>query len=131
MNEAPIIVEARAKIVWGDSPQVVREFLVINGIDQATADAKIREFQNERNRDLRKLGLVNLVVGVPLILSAIGVFCYFVPHSFSSGMAKGLTGVVIAGLFGIVKVIRGVSYLLRPQSEHGSLADLPDPDAME
>jgi hypothetical protein len=43
MNTDDLIVEARARIVWGDEPASVRSFLTSNGMAAAEADAKITD----------------------------------------------------------------------------------------
>src|SRR5215472_1370976 len=75
MNTADLIVEARARITWGDEPNSVRFFLTSNGMSAAEADAKIRELTLERNADIRKLGIRDIFIGIVLIGVA-GAFFY-------------------------------------------------------
>ena len=75
MNPGDLIVEARAKIIWGEASSSVRYFLTSNGMSAADADAKIREFTLERNAEIRKLGIKNVLIGVALIGVA-GIFFY-------------------------------------------------------
>jgi len=49
MNPDDLIVEARARIIWGDEPLSVRYYLTSNGMSAADADAQIKQFTLERN----------------------------------------------------------------------------------
>jgi hypothetical protein len=49
MNPDKFISEARARIIWGEPSASVREFLVSNGVSGWVADAKLKEFELERN----------------------------------------------------------------------------------
>ena len=127
MEPDKLITEARARIIWGDSPSSVREFLVTNGISGAEADSKIKEFNAERNAEIRKIGIRNICIGMPL-LTASGVAAYLLfPYiANGSGIATGFGLVVIGTIIGLWKLIVGIFYLLRPQSEHESITELPD-----
>ena len=70
-----LIVEARARIIWGDEPASVRCFLTSNGMAAAEADAKIKELTLERNAEIRKLGIRDVLIGVVLVAAAI-IFFY-------------------------------------------------------
>jgi hypothetical protein len=60
MSPDKIISEARARIIWGDPALAVRDYLVSNGVPVAVAEAKLSEFELERSRELRRIGLRNL-----------------------------------------------------------------------
>ena len=67
MNLRGFMVEARAKIMWGESPSSVREFLTSKGISAAEAEATIKELTLERNAEIRRLGSGRIVIGSVLI----------------------------------------------------------------
>jgi hypothetical protein len=50
-----IMTEARARIIWGESPHSVRDFLVSKGVSVDAADKKLLEFELERNRELGRI----------------------------------------------------------------------------
>src|ERR1041385_8849092 len=56
--------EARAKIFWGDPPQEVLKFLLINNIPRAEANEIIRELTHERMVQMRKTGIVKILTGI-------------------------------------------------------------------
>ena len=127
-----VITEARARIIWGDSTASVREYLVSNGISSSVADAKLAEFSLERNRELRRIGFRNLLVGV-LLTGASGVTLWIaMPHSTpTSGIVTGLAVVFMAGCYGLWRLVTGIVYLVRPQSEHKSIPDIEDSEILE
>ncbi len=57
MNPNELIVEARARIIWGEESPSVRCFLTSNGM--SAADAQLAAFNRERNAEIRKLGFRN------------------------------------------------------------------------
>ena len=132
-----IVSEARARIIWGESSLSVRAFLVSNGVSEAFADAKIAEFVLERNREIRSLGIRSVVVGVLLAGSAGGVLYWIATWILPPGDAKvyglggrsTITGVVALAaiaLYGLWRLVKGVVYLVRPQSEHKSIPDISE-----
>ncbi len=132
MNADQVISEARARIIWGEPPQSVRDFLISNGISSLVAEAKIEEFEIERSRELRKIGLRNVLIGI-VLTGAAGITLYLTLRiaSTSSGIIKALAVVLLAGLYGLWKLVKGVTYLVRPQSEHKSIPDIMQSDFLE
>ena len=126
------IVEARARIIWGEPSSSVRDFLISNGISDVVADAKLKEFELERNRELRMIGLRNVLIGI-LLTGAAGITLYIaLPHSSAtSGFIQALGVVLMAGVYGLWKLGKGVVYLIRPQSEHKSIPDIVQSDLIE
>ena len=128
-----IIVEARARIIWGDSILSVREFLTSNGFSETVAAAKIKEFMRERNTELRRMGTRNILIGV-VLTGAGGITLYFalpIANGFTSGFNRGLAWVVLAVLYGLWKLVKGIVYLVRPQSEHKSIPDIVNSDIID
>ena len=132
MNADKLISEARARIIWGEPSLTVRDFLISNGVSDLIADAKLKEFMLERNRELRRIGLRNVRVG-GLLSGAAGITIYMASPlaSASSGLIKALAVVLLAGLYGLWKLVKGAVYLVRPQSEHESIPDIAQSDLIE
>ena len=132
MSPDKIISEARARVIWGESPLNVRDFLISNGLSAAVAEAKLKEFEFERNQELRKMGLRNALIG-GILAGAAGVALYvsFAIANASSGIIKALAVVALAGIYGLWRLMKGLVYLLRPQSEHGSIPDIAQSDLIE
>lgn len=132
MNADKVISEARARIIWGESSLSVREFLVSNGVSDLVADAKLKEFELERSRELRGIGRRDVLIGI-VLTGAAGITLYIAlpAASATSGIIQALAVVLLAGLYGLWKLVRGVVYLVRPQSEHKSIPDIVDSDILE
>jgi hypothetical protein len=127
-----VLIEARARIIWGDSAASVRDYLVSNGISGSEAEARLAEFCLERNQELRRVGFRNLLVGILLTGTAGAVLWISLPHSrATSGAVKGLAVVLMAGCYGLWKMGTGLAYLIRPQSEHKSIPDIEQSDFLE
>jgi hypothetical protein len=132
MSPDRVISEARARIIWGEPSLAIRDFLVSNGVSELAANAKLKEFEFERSRELRRIGLRNVLIGV-VLTSAAGVTLYvaFAIASAASGLIKALAVVLLAGLYGLAKLVKGIVYLVRPQSEHKSIPDIVQSDLIE
>jgi hypothetical protein len=137
MEPDKLISEARARIMWGESPSAIREFLVANGISDPVADARITEFILERNREIRSIGVRDALTGAGLASAAGGALYWISTWVLPPGAARvyGMGGrVIIAGvvvlgaiaLYGFWKLVKGIIYLVRPQSEHTSIPDMSE-----
>jgi len=123
-----VISEARARIIWGESSLSVRDFLISNGISDMVADAKLKEFALERN-----IGIRNTLIGT-VLTGAAGITIYIalpLSSGLSSGIARASGVVLLGGLYGLWKLVKGVIYLVRPQSEHKSIPDIIESDIIE
>ena len=110
----------------------VRDFLVSNGVSDLVADAKLKEFEIERRRELRRIGVQNVLIG-GLLTGAAGITLYIASPiaSATSGLIKALAVVLFAGLYGFWKLVKGAVYLVLPQSEHKSIPDIVQSDLIE
>ena len=130
MTTDDLIVEARARIIWGDEPSSVRSFLTSNGMAAAEADAKIKELMLERNAEVRKLGIRDVLIGVALLAPAIIFFCLLFARSHIPSVTvrsgKGYGVLALVALYGLWRLINGVIRLARPKSEHGSIPDISE-----
>ena len=64
------------------------------------------------------------MLGFPLLAST-EAMKRFLWHSFwAGGLALLLSVVLLAGIYGLSKLVKGLAYLVRPQSEHGSIPDI-------
>jgi hypothetical protein len=130
MSADQVIMEARARIIWGESSSSVHDFLTSNGVPEAIADAKLVEFVLERSRELRRIGLRDLLVGIVLV-SVSGITSYLLLSVarlgggwLTSGSLKVDGLALLAGAYGLWKIGRGVVYLVGPQSGNKSIPDI-------
>ena len=130
MNSDELIVEARAKIIWGEETSSVRNFLMSNGMSATDTDAKIAEFSQERNAEIRGRGVRNILIGAVILLAG-GMLIYWSHATANTPMGrvrsgKGIVGVVIVMLYGLGKLVKGILDLVLPKSEHGSIPDIEE-----
>jgi hypothetical protein len=129
MNPEDAIVEARARIIWGEAPSSVHYFLTSSGISAAEAHARIKQFNAERNSEIRRIGFRRALIGAVIICIA-GICFYFTfQHTstlFPSKRVRNMFGEALAGLCGVWMLVHGVFYILRPKSEHRSLPDISE-----
>ncbi len=126
MEPDKLISEARARLIWGEPALSVRAFLVSNGISDTVADAKVKEFSLARNREVRSIGIRNVLIGV-VLTGAGGIGIYLLLHVY----VKALGVLVLAGLYGVWKLATGIIYLVRPQSERRSVPDIAKSDIID
>lgn len=126
MESKTLLIEARAKIIWGDPPESVHAYLTSNGMSQADADANIKRLMAERNREIRDIAFRNLLIGLALV-SVAGFSAYlFRPQPATVRHYKGIIFAAVMGMIGIWKLIQGIIYLVRPQFDQESVSEISD-----
>ena len=127
-------LEARARIIWGESSSSVHDFLTSNGISAAEADSKIREYQRERNTEIKKIGFRSILIGL-LVASLTILAMYLVLWPLDRGSIayanRGVAAVVFVGLYGLWKIGIGSVYVIWPQSVRKSVTDIGESDIFE
>jgi hypothetical protein len=131
MKREQLVVEARAKIIWGESAASVCEFLVANGFSEAEARAEISRHQKERNSSIRRQGIAGILVGVPLVVIAVMLLEHAIHYDKAAAGIFGnrrvgfetVAGLLAAG-YGLWKSVNGIFALMKPSSEDRSLTEL-------
>jgi hypothetical protein len=113
--------EARAKIMWGDDPVQVSNYLMSQGFSADEAKAMIGPMLMQRAAAVRKAGVGRMFVGTLMIL--LGIFA-FVMWAMGYLMDKLMGAGVCIGLWGGWKFISGFIMFLSPKSEKGDVADM-------
>ncbi len=132
MSAEKLLLEARARIIWGEPSSTVRDFLIANGVSGQITDAKLKEFELERRQELRRIGFRNVLLGVVLSgMAGFALYMAFFIASATSGIIKAVALVVLVGIYGLWKLVKGVVYLVRPQSERRSIPDIVQADPLE
>ncbi len=130
MYKEQLISEARAKIIWGEAAESVRDFLTSSGMPGPEADEQIKAFNQERYQEIRKMGVKNTLIGA--VLTAVsGSLIYLLlatpeGHQWSTSSGKALGVLMLGAGYGFWKLTKGITYLVRPQSEQKSITDLSD-----
>ncbi|HVU27909.1 MAG TPA: J domain-containing protein [Verrucomicrobiae bacterium] len=123
MKPDKLIWEARARIIWGESPSSVRNFLISNGISEMDADAKIGEFIFEKNAELKNDAVKEIFSGTILLIASGGVLLWII---FAGGLehtyffARIASILVFIGLYGVWKLINGLISLVQAQFKYQS-----------
>lgn len=113
--------EARAKISWGDPPEEVIKYLMIQGFSAEEASALVKEMFRERAATIRGDGIKKIVVGIALMCVPIIVFFIFM--SIGVIYTKILAITIMLGLWGMWMTIKGIFMALAPKSQSGDVAE--------
>jgi len=98
------------------------------------ADSKISEFQQERNREIRKLGLRSIFIGLGVgLLAGFTLYLFAWPLDRGSMVLanRGMAAIVVVALYGSWKIGLGLIYLIWPQTVRKSLTDIGESDIFE
>ncbi len=118
--------EARARIFWGEDPELVVRYLLVNRFSAEDAEQFVDVVFRERMASVRKLGVRKILIGVPMIAVPVAAWL-LLGWMLRSLMVMTILGVAGAfGLWGAWKVFEGVFMLIFPENEKGDLADASD-----
>jgi len=112
--------QARAKISWGDSPEEVTRYLMLQGYSVPEAQELVAELFQERLVDLRKKGVRKIIVGSGMMCVPVIEYLAFVSIGiiFLKAMALG----VMVGLWGAWQLLNGILLIVAPKMESGDVA---------
>jgi predicted phage tail protein len=118
-NQAEI--EARAKMSWGDSPQEVVKYLMIQGFSYEEAAPLVDSMWQERLATIRRTGITKIVIG--LALMSVPVFAWFFFASIGAISLKLFAIAVMVGAWGGWLLLKGIFMIVSPRSESGDVAE--------
>jgi hypothetical protein len=121
VDPAKAEVEARSKIIWGDPPKEVVQFLMMQGFSHEDATVSVRAMFQERATALQGIGIKKIVTGMALMavpVVAILIFAYF-----HVAFITLLAFAIAVGLWGAWMFLRGSIMLLFPKLEAGDVSD--------
>jgi ABC-type phosphate transport system permease subunit len=87
MSTEELVVEARARIIWGDAPASVRDLLPSNGMSAGDANRMIQEFITERTWEIRKAGGRDAFIGTAIVCLCAS-FIYIPASTFLAGRQR-------------------------------------------
>ncbi len=113
-------IEARAKISWGDSPDEVIRYLMLQGFTATEAKETVDVLFKERLAELRVKGIRKIFTGIGLMFVPVieGLIFVMVHLIFLKLMAIG----VMVGLWGVWQLLNGIVMLAAPKMESGDVA---------
>jgi hypothetical protein len=121
INRTQLEFEARAKILWGDTPEEVIRFLRIQGLETEEASAMVQEMLRERMATIRAAGISKIFKGIGIAIGSALTFILFVKVGFLSIWILG--SLALACVFGLWLVLAGTLKVLNPKSEAGDAAE--------
>ena len=110
--------DARAKISWGDPPEEVVKFLMIQGFGYEEANSIVNAMFKERAKAVRGKGIKKVFIGIAfLCVPVVGLVLFLI------GWPIQLFAVTIMiGLWGLWILIKGIIMFVAPKSEPGDVA---------
>ncbi len=115
MIEVRNLNEARAKVFWDEKPEQVVAFLQSKGGGEKEALRFVATFRRERIASLRKSGIRLLILGGGLLALSTTQFLIL--------EVAGLWRLMlVAGIFGLILIVKGIFCLIIPSAEKGGLA---------
>lgn len=121
----PVAVEARAKIMWGESPDKVRDFLMSKHVGEKDAAVLLEEIVAERAASIRSDGIRKIGWGSAFVAAPIAY--YFVTHLWIGYWSyKFFAVLIVLAAIGLAKLTSGISMVLRPRAVRGDLANATD-----
>jgi len=121
MRRSQALIDARAKIFWGDPPIEAVKHLMLHNVPYEEAVVLVTPMVEERNATLRGIGLRKTLIGAGMICVPIVVWLISVGVGFISWKLMGLG--VLVGVVGLYLLINGIITLVAPKSESGDVAD--------
>jgi hypothetical protein len=113
--------EARAKILWGDSPEAVIGYLLMQGFGRDEASDLVREMFRERMATVRATGIKKTVIGSGMVALPVVVTIIFLSIGVINLWIWATT--IIVGVSGAWMALNGILMVLAPKSQAGDAAD--------
>lgn len=113
------VIQARAKVSWGDSKEEVINYLMLQGFSYPEASELIGEMFKVRASETRKIGVRKIIVGsgfvcVPIIYLPVFVATHFI-------FWRILIIAIAIGVWGLWKILNGIIMIVAPKMEKGDL----------
>ena len=112
--------EARAKISWGDPPEEVVKFLMLQGISVAESRELVAGMFRERAKTIRRNGILKVVMGTGMVCVPVAFLLICLSIGYLPVKLFALT--VMVGLWGAYQALKGIFMFIAPKSEPGDVA---------
>lgn len=113
--------EARAKILWGDPPEEVVKYLLIQRFNHEEASSLVRAMFQERAVTIRSNGIKKVVIGIALACVPLVAFIIFTSMGFLPLKLFGAT--LVVGVWVAWMILKGTIMFLAPKSEPGDVSE--------
>ncbi len=122
LDPAQAQIEAKAKISWGDPPEEVIKYLLLQGFTREEATPFVQQLFNERARTVRKNGIGKMIVGTGMLFVPLVFYFIFASANMMMFPVKIFAITVMVGLWGLGKVLKGIFMFVSPRTERGDVA---------
>lgn len=116
------LVEARAKIIWGEPYEEAVALLTENGFGSEQAKEHVAVFLRERAFDIRRQGIKDIVKGTGLLVVGIIPILWMLGIGYIMFKLFGILLIPVA--YGTWTFITGVERILLGSKAEGSIANL-------
>ena len=110
-------IEARAKISWGDAPNDVINFLMLQGFSAGEAKTVVDKLFKERLAALRVKGITKIATGFGAMCVPLVAWTTFRHIGYFSLRGMGVS--VLIALWGFWQLLNGIIMLVAPKMESG------------
>lgn len=117
-----LVVEARAKVTWGESSESVFAYLQSQGLGDKEALPLLEMLLAERAAQIRADGFKKLMLGLGLI--AIPCVAYFKFYLTGVISLRPFSATIVLGLWGVWKVIDGFWRISGARKMRGEISNL-------
>lgn len=125
MDREKAETEARAKMTWGEDPNEVKAFLVINGgFSREEAAELVDELIEERAADVRGMGIRKIIIGS--VMMSVPVVAWMIMWAIGVIYLYALAAAIFEGLWGLWILVQGIRMVAAPKAHSGDLADDED-----
>jgi len=117
-------IEARAKVIWGESPKKVIFFLRTKGVSMEEAIEITDEAFAERKAETRAQAVKQIVLGIVLLFMPVGGYLVYSAIGGFSILGMLIFGIACAaGLYGLYCVVSGIWTIFVPKDDEEEEAD--------
>jgi hypothetical protein len=113
--------EARAKVMWGDSPAQIVSYLMVQGFTHPEATSLADDLFRERTGEVRKNGIGKIIKGSLLMCVPIVAVVFCLAIGFF--IVKLVGAAILVGVYGAYLFIKGTLMALAPKSERGDVSE--------
>jgi len=118
-----IVIDARAKVMWGESRSDIQTWLYSQGLTEQQVRAVLRATIKERGREVRKIGIRDIAIGIVAGLGSVLIFVSEHRNPLSDNRGAWVLGILLGGI-SIWILIRGFDRLIGGSKHRGSITDM-------
>lgn len=124
MDEAlkKVLVEARARVIWGRPIAEIKGWLKEQGLSDGQIDGVMRTCLHERAGAVRMTGIRDIIIGASAAI--LGISVIFLSPDTGRRFIQIRIFATLGGIYGLCRVFRGAGRLIGGARVRGSLTEL-------